>query len=208
MICLIARNRTSTPIAFPKSIPYNPFTQAIPPTQARQIVMSDSNPLVQIETSLGEIILELDTAKAPVSVANFVAYARAGHYDGTIFHRVIPGFMIQGGGLTPEMEEIPTNPPIANEAANKLKNKVGTIAMARTDEVDSATAQFFINTADNKSLDHGGLKPELFGYAVFGQVVDGMDVVYTIEQQATNSVDSYDDVPVQPVIIQSVTVLD
>jgi len=170
--------------------------------------MSDSNPLIQIETSKGEIILELNRAKAPVSVENFIAYASAGHYDGTIFHRVIKGFMIQGGGLTADMQEKPTGEPIVNEANNKLKNKTGTVAMARTAEIDSATAQFFINTDDNRDLDHGGLKPELYGYAVFGEVVDGMDVVYTIEQEATASVAGYDDVPVEPVVIESVVVLD
>jgi peptidyl-prolyl cis-trans isomerase B (cyclophilin B) len=170
--------------------------------------MSTSNPLVQMETSLGEVLVELDSTKAPLSVANFVAYARAGHYDGTIFHRVIKGFMIQGGGMTPDLMERPTEAPIRNEAGNGLKNKTGTIAMARTAEVDSATAQFFINTADNKSLDHGGSRPELYGYAVFGKVVDGMDVVYTIEQVATGTKGSHQDVPLEPVVIQSVTVID
>jgi peptidyl-prolyl cis-trans isomerase B (cyclophilin B) len=170
--------------------------------------MSDANPLVQIETSCGEIILQLDRSKAPISVENFIAYAKAGHYDGTIFHRVIKGFMIQGGGLTPDMQEKPTGTPIVNEANNKLKNKVGSVAMARTAEIDSATAQFFINTENNKDLDHGGLKPEMYGYAVFGQVVDGMDVVYTIEQKATTSTAGYDDVPREPVVIESVLVLD
>ncbi|PLX84580.1 MAG: peptidyl-prolyl cis-trans isomerase A [Desulfuromonas sp.] len=170
--------------------------------------MSQSNPLVQIETSLGEIILELNSEKAPVSVANFVTYARNGHYDGTIFHRVISGFMVQGGGLTPDMTEKETNEPIVNEATNRLRNKVGAVAMARTAEINSATAQFFINTADNRDLDHGGLKPEMFGYAVFGQVVDGMDVVYKIEQQPTASLAGYDDVPQQPVVIERVTVLE
>ena len=169
--------------------------------------MSDK-PLIQIETSLGEIFLELDRAKAPVSVENFIAYANAGHYDGTIFHRVIKGFMIQGGGLTPDMREKPTREPIVNEASNKLKNRTGSVAMGRTGEINSATAQFYINTADNKDLDHGGLKPEMYGYAVFGQVVDGMDVVYTIEQQTTTSVADYEDVPQEPIVIQRVTVLD
>lgn len=169
--------------------------------------MSD-NPLIQIETTHGEIFLELDRVKAPISVENFIAYANAGHYDGTIFHRIIKGFMIQGGGLTPDMQEKPTRPPIKNEAANKLKNKTGSVAMGRTSEIDSATAQFYINTADNRDLDHGGLKPEMFGYAVFGQVVDGMDVIYTIEQQATTSLAGYDDVPLEPIVIRSVTVLD
>ena len=167
-----------------------------------------SKPLIQIETSHGEIFLELDRDKAPVSVENFITYANAGHYDGTIFHRVIEGFMIQGGGLTAEMEEKPTNPPIINEATNKLKNKSGSVAMGRTGEINSATSQFFINTENNKDLDHDGLKPEMYGYAVFGQVVDGMDVVYNIEQQATTSVAGYDDVPEEPIVIQAVTVLD
>lgn len=170
--------------------------------------MSVSNPLIQMETSLGEIILELDAAKAPVSVENFLNYAREGHYDGTIFHRVIKGFMIQGGGLTPDMQEKPTRAPIKNEAGNKLKNKTGTIAMARTQDIESATAQFFINTEDNASLDHAGLRPDMYGYAVFGKVVDGMNVVYTIEQQLTGTLGDYSDVPKEPVVIQTVTVID
>jgi len=170
--------------------------------------MSASNPLVQIETSLGEIVLELFADKAPVSVENFVAYAKAGHYDGTIFHRVIKGFMIQGGGYTPDMQEKPTRPPIVNEARNKLKNKTGTVAMARTQEVDSATAQFFINTENNKFLDNSGTSPQDFGYAVFGEVVDGMKVVYTIEQQVTTSLAGHDDVPQEPIVINHVEVLD
>ncbi|KIH76936.1 peptidyl-prolyl cis-trans isomerase B (cyclophilin B) [Geoalkalibacter ferrihydriticus] len=170
--------------------------------------MSNTNPLVQMETSRGEIILELDAEKAPLSVANFLAYARAGHYDGTIFHRVIKGFMIQGGGLTLDMQEKPTAAPIKNEARNKLKNKTGTIAMARTEEIDSATAQFFINTEDNKFLNNTGTSAADFGYAVFGQVVDGMDVVYTIEQQPTTSVAGHEDAPVEPVVISKVTVID
>lgn len=170
--------------------------------------MSAANPLVQIDTSLGEIVLELFADQAPVSVENFIAYAKAGHYDGTIFHRVIKGFMIQGGGFTPDMRQKPTRPPIVNEARNKLKNKVGAIAMARTQEVDSATAQFFINTENNKFLDNSGTGPQNFGYAVFGQVVDGMKVVYTIEQQVTTKVGGHDDVPKEPVVINRVEVLE
>jgi peptidyl-prolyl cis-trans isomerase B (cyclophilin B) len=170
--------------------------------------MSTENPLVQIETSHGEIILELNVEKAPISVENFISYARDGHYDGTIFHRVISGFMIQGGGMTPEMMEKPTRAPIVNEARNMLKHRVGTVAMARTSEIDSATAQFFINTADNKFLNYTGNNEQDFGYAVFGQVVDGMDVVYTISQQATGNVAGHDDVPLEPVLLKVVTVLD
>lgn len=170
--------------------------------------MSTSNFLIQMETSLGEIILELNGAKAPVSVANFVAYARAGHYDGTLFHRVIKDFMIQGGGLTADLQEKPTGPPIKNEAPNKLKNKTGTIAMARSAEIDSAQAQFFINTADNKTLDHAGSKPEVYGYAVFGEVIEGMEVVYRIEQSATEAVGEHQNLPLEPVLIEKVTVID
>jgi peptidyl-prolyl cis-trans isomerase B (cyclophilin B) len=170
--------------------------------------MSDSNLLVQLETSKGEIVLELDAAKAPLTVENFVAYARAGHYDGTIFHRVIKGFMIQGGGFTADLKQKSTRAPIKNEAANGLKNKTGTIAMARTAEVDSATAQFFINTEDNRSLDHGGQNPSVFGYAVFGKVVDGMDVVYSIEQVPTTSQAGHRDVPMEPVTIHRATIIE
>lgn len=170
--------------------------------------MSASNPLVQLNTSLGEVILELFADKAPVSVENFIAYAKAGHYDGTIFHRVIKGFMVQGGGLTPDMQEKPTRAPIVNEARNKLKNKTGTVAMARTSEVDSATAQFFINTENNKALDNTGTSEQDFGYAVFGQVLDGMNVIYTIEQQATTTVAGHADVPKEPIVINSVEVIE
>ena len=170
--------------------------------------MSVSNPLIQMETNFGEILLELDIAKAPISVGNFLQYAKAGHYDGTIFHRVIKGFMIQGGGLTADMAEKPTGEPIVNEARNKLRNKTGTIAMARTEEVDSARAQFFINTEDNRDLDHGGSSPAMYGYAVFGQVVDGMDFIYEIERVATGATAGFENVPLEPVIITKVTVIE
>jgi len=170
--------------------------------------MSKSNPLVQMETSLGEIILELDREKAPISVENFIRYARDGHYNGTIFHRVIDHFMIQGGGMAPDLQEKPTRESIVNEARNGLKNKPGTIAMARTSEINSATAQFFINTEDNRSLNFTGANERDFGYAVFGKVVDGMDVVYAIGQQATHSVAGFDDVPIEPVLIRSVEIID
>lgn len=170
--------------------------------------MSTSNPIVQLETTKGEILCELDAEKAPISVANFISYARDGHYDGTIFHRVIKGFMIQGGGMTADMTQKPTGEPIKNEAVNGLKNKTGTLAMARTAVVDSATAQFFINTEDNGFLDNAGLSPQVYGYAVFGKVVDGMDVVYTIEQVPTTSVAGHQDVPEEAVVITKVTVLD
>ena len=159
-----------------------------------------------VETSLGTIELELDKAKAPVSVSNFVAYAKSGHYDGTVFHRVIDGFMIQGGGFTADMVQKETLPPIKNEAANGLKNARGTIAMARTMVVDSATCQFFINLKDNGFLDHRAPNPQLFGYAVFGHVTKGMEVVDKIAKVKTGSRGYFQDVPVEPVTIKKVTV--
>ena len=165
-----------------------------------------SNPVAIMQTSKGEIWIELDRAKAPISVENFISYAKAGHYDGTVFHRVIKGFMLQGGGMTADMTQKPTRAPIKNEATNGLKNQIGTIAMARTAVVDSATSQFFINTADNKFLDNAGLSPDKFGYAVFGKVIDGMDAVWAIEAVATGSKGGHQDVPVDAVVIEKVSV--
>ena len=160
---------------------------------------------VVMETSLGSITLELDNAKAPASVANFLAYADAGFYDGTIFHRVIPNFMIQGGGYTADLKQKPTRPPVKNEAANGLKNQRGTIAMARTRVVDSATSQFFINQKDNPALDHRAPTDDAFGYAVFGKVVKGLDVVDRIAAVQTRAVNQlFQDLPVENVIIKSV----
>lgn len=165
-----------------------------------------SNPVAIMHTSKGEIWIELDRDKAPISVENFISYAKAGHYDGTIFHRVIKGFMVQGGGMTADLAQKPTNAPIKNEATNGLKNKVGTLAMARTMVVDSATSQFFINTADNKFLDNAGLNPDKFGYAVFAKVIDGMNAVWAIEAVATGSRGGHQDVPVEAVVIEKVVV--
>jgi len=159
------------------------------------------NPVVVLETSAGAITLELLKDRAPASVANFLEYVRAGHYDGTIFHRVIKGFMIQGGGFTPAFERKPTRGPIKNEATNGLKNTRGTVAMARTNQVRSATAEFFINTDDNTALDHRGYAPDEFGYAVFGKVIAGMPVVDAIESAVTRVVGQMEDVPVEPVVI-------
>ena len=164
-------------------------------------------PRVALETSKGRIVLELDAAHAPKSVENFLAYVRSGHYDGTVFHRVIAGFMIQGGGFTADMTQKPTRPPIANEADNGLKNLRGTIAMARTSDPDSATAQFFINLVDNTPLDFRSKDVRGWGYAVFGKVVEGMDVVDAIAKVATGRRGPYDDVPVDPVVIQKAEVL-
>jgi len=158
---------------------------------------------VVIETSMGTIELELYPDKAPVTVENFVKYAKKGHYDGTVFHRVIPGFMIQGGGFTPDLTEKPTDPPIKNEAGNGLKNDRGTIAMARTGDPNSATAQFYINVADNGPLNKDQ-DPNGFGYAVFGKVTSGMDVVDKIVMVKTAARNGMEDVPVEPVTVKSV----
>ena len=159
-------------------------------------------PRVKLTTNFGAIVIELDRDKAPVTVENFLGYVRAGHYDGTVFHRVIPGFMIQGGGFVSELDQKPTRDPIKNEADNGLKNDAGTIAMARTSDPDSASAQFFINTVDNEFLNHRRKSADGWGYAVFGAVVEGMDVVKSIEGSATHSAGRFDDVPVKDVVIE------
>ena len=160
---------------------------------------------VTMETSKGTITLALDDEKAPETVKNFLQYAKDGHYDGTIFHRVIDGFMIQGGGFTRDMNQKATREPIRNEAMNGLKNKRGTIAMARTMVVDSATSQFFINLVDNDFLDFQNPTPQGFGYAVFGEVTDGMDVVDAIAKAKTGSVGPYQNVPEEAIVIRKVT---
>ena len=161
-----------------------------------------------IETSMGTISLELDDAKAPETVANFVQYAKDGHYDGTIFHRVIDGFMIQGGGFTKDMNQKPTRQPIRNEAMNGLKNSRGTIAMARTMVVDSATSQFFINLVDNDFLNFQSPTPQGFGYAVFGKVTDGMPVVDAIAKVKTGFAGPHQNVPDVAIVIKKVTIAD
>lgn len=165
------------------------------------------NPQVRLTTSLGVIELELDAGKAPKTVANFLAYVDKGFYNGTIFHRVIPGFMIQGGGMLPGMKEKPTGAKIQNEADNGLKNLAGTVAMARTSDPHSASAQFFINTVDNAFLDHRGKNPQGWGYAVFGRVTKGMDVVKKIEAVATGNAGFHQNVPVKDVVISKAEVV-
>ncbi|MBP8191410.1 MAG: peptidyl-prolyl cis-trans isomerase [Aquabacterium sp.] len=160
---------------------------------------------VKISTNQGDIIVQLETAKAPKSVDNFLQYAKAGHYNGTIFHRVIDGFMIQGGGFTPDMQQKPTRSPIPLESRNGLSNVRGTLAMARTNVPDSATSQFFINVKDNGFLD-SARSPDGNGYAVFGKVTQGMDVVDKIRKVETSQRGPFGDVPVQPVIIKQVTI--
>jgi len=162
------------------------------------------NPVVIMSTSKGDIKIELFKDKAPITVENFLSYANDGFYDGTIFHRVIPNFMIQGGGFTPDFNQKPTKQPIKNEATNGLKNERGTLAMARTQVVDSATSQFFINLADNSFLDNGIRD---YGYAVFGKVIDGMDVVDAIGAVETGHKGMYGDVPQEDVVIKSVKVV-
>jgi peptidyl-prolyl cis-trans isomerase B (cyclophilin B) len=163
---------------------------------------AETSPRVRLETTMGAIVLELDARAAPQTVANFLGYVREGFYDGLIFHRVIKGFMIQGGGMTPDMAPRPTRAPIPNEAANGLQNRRGSVAMARTADPHSATAQFFINTVDNPFLDHRASSGQGWGYCVFGQVVAGMDVVAAIENAATGRRGGHGDVPETPIVIQ------
>ncbi len=160
---------------------------------------------IQLQTSAGTIRVELDDERAPLSAANFLDHVRRGHYDGTVFHRVIKGFMVQGGGFQPGMKQKPTSAPIANEAANGLVNAHYTLAMARTSDPHSATAQFFINAADNDFLNHRAKDAQGWGYAVFGRVVDGTDVVDAIERMRTGRKGFHDDVPLEDVVIISAT---
>jgi len=174
---------------------------------ATALAQAPSAVKVLMKTTKGDITIELAPAQAPVTVKNFLAYVKSGFYNGTVFHRVIPNFMIQGGGLTAELREKDANAAIKNEAGNMLKNRRGTIAMARTSEVDSATCQFFINLKDNASLDHKDNTPDGFGYCVFGKVVAGMDVVDAIAKLKTGSRRGMGDVPLETVTIMSVEVV-
>lgn len=164
--------------------------------------------MITLHTSEGDITLELDYEKAPATAANFRRYAEEGHYDNTLFHRVIDNFMVQGGGFEPGMKQKDTRGPIDSEADNGLTNDTGTVAMARTMDPHSATAQFFINVNDNHFLNHSGKTPQGWGYTVFGRVVDGMDVVNRIKDCKTGSVAGHQDVPVDDIVIKSVTVSD
>jgi peptidyl-prolyl cis-trans isomerase A (cyclophilin A) len=176
------------------------LAQSPVPPAAPRAAAAPARPVVVLETSLGPIKVALDRDKAPLSVENFLQYVRSGHYDGTIFHRVIPSFMIQGGGFDAGMKQKATKPPIKNEAGNGLKNRRGTLAMARTNDPDSATSQFFINLKDNTALDYGMRNA---GYAVFGEVVEGMDVVDRIAAVPTTARPPHADVPRMPVVIKS-----
>ena len=167
-----------------------------------------ANPVVALETSMGTITITLNKEKAPISVRNFLNYVKDGYYDGLIFHRVIKDFMIQGGGMDAAMQPKKTKFAIKNEATNGLSNKRGTVAMARTAVVDSATSQFFINTVDNAFLDNRGKTPDLFGYAVFGEVTGGMEVVEAIRAVKTGKQAGHTDVPVEPITIISAKVVE
>jgi cyclophilin family peptidyl-prolyl cis-trans isomerase len=167
-----------------------------------------TNPMVEMRTSLGTMKVELYPDKAPKTAENFLQYAREGFYDGTVFHRVISGFMIQGGGFTPDMSEKKTRAPIENEASNGLKNVRGSLAMARTGDPHSASSQFFINTVDNPFLDFQDESVRGWGYAVFGKVVEGLETLDAIKKVSTGSRDGQDDVPLDPVVIESVRILN
>ena len=162
--------------------------------------------MIKLNTNMGVISIELDFDKAPNTAANFQQYVEDGFYDGKIFHRVIDGFMVQGGGFNADMNESETRPSIDNEADNGLKNTVGTLAMARTNDPHSASSQFFINVADNGFLNHTGKNPQGWGYAVFGNVVEGMDVVEAIKSVSTGSSGHHQDVPLSPIVIESASV--
>ncbi len=181
-----------------------PGTQSV---STAPVAGQPANPRVLIETSLGNITVEVFPAQAPQSAANFLNYVKTGFYDGLVFHRVIPGFMIQAGGMTPDMVEKAKNAPIQNEADNGLKNLRGTLAMARTGEPHSASSQFFINVADNAFLNHRGKSFEGWGYAVFGQVVEGLNVVDAIVAVPRGNRGPHGDVPLEPVVMKRVSVL-
>lgn len=171
-------------------------------------ILEDNLPQVRIRTSMGEITVALDNNKAPSTVANFLGYVKEGFYDGTIFHRVIDNFMIQGGGFMPRMVQKPTRPPIENEATNGLRNVRGTLAMARTGDPHSATSQFFINVKDNDFLNHSGKTASGWGYCVFGRVLEGLDVVDKIKGVPTTTKLGFKDTPITDVIIQEIQVID
>lgn len=177
--------------------------------EAKPAAAAKANPRVKLTTNQGDIVLELDQRSAPVTVDNFLKYVRDGHYDGTIFHRVIDGFMVQGGGYKEDLSGKPTRPPIMNEGPNGLKNARGTIAMARTNDPHSASAQFFINVTDNAALDHvAPTDPRSWGYAVFGKVVEGMDVVDKIKATPTERKGVFENLPVTPVIVEKASVVE
>jgi peptidyl-prolyl cis-trans isomerase B (cyclophilin B) len=205
LVCLLA---LAAPAAqpTPKAQSPAPKAQSTAPKPATPKPPA-ANPRVLLDTTKGKIVIELFADKAPKTVKNFLDYVKAGQYNGTIFHRVIPGFMVQGGGFTPDMNEKPTRAPVQNEADNRVSNDRGTLAMARTADPNSASAQFFINVANNAPLNFQSKTPQGWGYAVFGKVLEGMDVVDAIVAVPTTTKGPYGDVPVDPIVIRKATVM-
>lgn len=199
LTCMTATTSAQTPSATPSASP----TQAKNEPKKGAKVTATANPIVVMETSMGTVEMEIFADKAPISEKNFMKYVDDKFYDGTIFHRVIDGFMIQGGGFSEDMKQKSTQEQIKNEATNGLKNEIGTLAMARTSVVDSATSQFFINVANNTFLNHTDPTPRGYGYAVFGKVVSGMDVIEKIKKVPTTSKGMHENVPVTAVVIKS-----
>ncbi len=197
-------------IAAALALPFTAIAQETPAAaEAKPAANAKTHPRVLLTTNQGNIVLELDQRSAPITVENFLKYVRDGHYDGTIFHRVIDGFMVQGGGYKEDLSGKPTRPPIMNEAPNGLKNSRGTVAMARTNDPHSASAQFFINVVDNAALDHvAPTDPRSWGYAVFGKVVEGMDVVDKIKSAPTERKGVFENLPVTPVIVEKASVVE
>jgi peptidyl-prolyl cis-trans isomerase B (cyclophilin B) len=203
LVCLLA---ALVPAAAPAKTAAK-TTKAAAPKSAVATKAPAANPRVALDTSKGRIVIEVYADKAPKSARNFLDYVKAGHYNNTIFHRVMPGFMIQGGGFTPDMTEKPTRGPIQNEADNQVLNQRGTVAMARTGDPNSATAQFFVNLVNNGFLNFRSKTPEGWGYTVFGNVVEGMDVVDEIAKVPTATKGMYEAVPVTPVVIKKASVV-
>lgn len=206
MLCLAFATTLVPGQAKPPVKPQGKTRVQAPPLQAPALTPAAGNPVAVVSTSMGDITLELFKDRAPVSVDNFLQYASEGFFAGTVFHRVKPGYVVQGGGYTADMAEKATKPPILNEATNGLKNGRGTVAMARSRALRSATSQFYVNVANNSALDHRSYAPEDFGYAVFGRVLAGMEVVDKIAATPTATLGPHDDVPVVPVVIIKVTV--
>ena len=177
-------------------------------TLAAASVAADDNPVVVVETNFGNFRVELFPSSSPIAVANFLEYVEDGFYEGTIFHRVMKGTMIQGGAFTPGLQQKKAREPIKNEARNRVKSKKGTVAMARAGGINTATAQFFINTRDNRDFDHKGIDPRRFGYTVFGKVIEGMDVVELIENIKTTKRNGMRNVPSVPAVIKMVRLVD
>lgn len=200
LVCLLAA-------LVPAAAPAKAAKPAAAPKSAPAAKAPAANPRVALDTSKGRIVIEVYADKAPKSAKNFVDYVKAGHYNNTIFHRVMPGFMVQGGGFTPDMTEKPTRGPIPNEADNQVLNQRGTVAMARTGDPNSATAQFFVNLVNNGFLNFRSKTQEGWGYTVFGNVVEGMDVVDAIAQVPTATKGMYEAVPVTPVVIKKASVV-